>query len=78
MDFLGIGSGELLLIVVIALILWGPGRVVEMSRAAGKLIHNIRKEAGELTSQITRELDDQKKTKPESEKPVSAGRSPEQ
>ncbi len=77
MDFLGIGPGELLLIVVLALVFWGPGRVVEIARTAGKMVHNIRKEAGELTSQITRELDEQKKTD-SVEKPVNAGRSPEQ
>ncbi len=61
MDFLGIGPGEILLIIVVTLLLWGPGRIVEIARTFGKTLHTIRKEASELTSQMTTELEEQKK-----------------
>ncbi len=61
MDFLGIGPGEILLIIVVALLLWGPGRIVEIARTFGKVLHTIRKEANGLTSQLTTELEEQKK-----------------
>ena len=55
MDLFGIGTGEVLLIVVVALIIWGPGRIIEISRALGKMIHNFKKAAFDLTAQITEE-----------------------
>lgn len=57
MDFLGIGPEEILLIVVIALIAFGPGRIVQISRDLGKMVHAFRKASSDLTTQITRELD---------------------
>jgi len=41
MQFLGIGPLEFVLIVVIALIVLGPGEMVKGAREAGKLIHRI-------------------------------------
>ena len=61
MDFLGMGPGEILLIAVVAVLLWGPGRMVEIARTFGKVLHTIRKETNELTSQLTTELEEQKK-----------------
>ncbi len=61
MDFLGIGTGELLLIFVIILILWGPGRIVEVSRTLGKTIHAFRKATSDLANQVTKELEEQEK-----------------
>jgi sec-independent protein translocase protein TatA len=56
-DFLGIGFGEVLLILVVALIIWGPGRIVEIGLKMGKLARNLRRATFDLTSQVTRELD---------------------
>ena len=57
MEFFGIGGGELLLILVIALILMGPGKIIKFSQELGKMVHSFRKASAELTTQITRELD---------------------
>ncbi len=61
MDFLGIGSGEIFLIIVIALILWGPGRIVEIARTMGKIVNNFKKMSSDLATQITQEVDLQNK-----------------
>jgi Tat protein translocase TatB subunit len=60
MDFLGIGGWEIFLVIIIALLLWGPGRIVEIARTLGKIVHKFRTISTELTTQITRELDEQK------------------
>ncbi len=64
MDFFGMGTGEILLILVVALVLWGPGRLVEISRTIGRTMHNLRKSTVDFTTQITRELEDQEKKPP--------------
>jgi len=61
MDFFGIGPGELLLIVIIALIIFGPGKIVEVSRQLGRTVHAFRKASADLTAQITRELESEEK-----------------
>jgi len=57
MDFFGIGAGEILLILVIALIIWGPKRLPEIARTLGRMTRTLKKASYNLTSQVTRELD---------------------
>jgi len=64
MDFFGIGGLELLLIIVIALIVLGPGKIVEISRTLGKNSAFLQKATSDLTAQMTRELEEQKKENP--------------
>ena len=61
MDFLGIGGGEIFVIIIIAVLLWGPGRIVEIARGMGKVVHNLKSTTSEFTSQITKELEEGKK-----------------
>ncbi len=58
MDFFGIGMGEILLILVIALIIWGPGRIVEIGRTLGRIVRTLKKASFDLTTQITKELEE--------------------
>ena len=58
MDFFGIGMGEILLILVIALIIWGPGRIVQIGRTLGRIMRTLRKASFDLTTQITKELEE--------------------
>ncbi len=60
MDFLGIGWGEILIILVVALLVFGPGRIVEIGRTLGKTVSAFRKAANEFSTQISKELDEQK------------------
>ena len=64
MDFSGIGVGEILLILVVALIIWGPGRIAEIGRTLGKVVRNLRKVTYDLTEQLIRETEDQQKEQP--------------
>lgn len=43
MEFLNLGLGEIVLIVVLALIILGPGNMVKTAREAGSLIRRITK-----------------------------------
>ncbi|OGO21331.1 MAG: hypothetical protein A2144_00665 [Chloroflexi bacterium RBG_16_50_9] len=57
MDFLGIGPLEILLILVLALILLGPGKIPEVARTLGRTMRAIKKASAELTTAVNRELE---------------------
>jgi Tat protein translocase TatB subunit len=61
MNFFNIGTAELLLIVLIALIVVGPRRLPEVSRSIGKVMSDLRKMQQEFTTEMTRELEDSTK-----------------
>ena len=64
MDFLGMGGGEILLILIIALIVMGPGKVVEVGRTLGKMVRAFKKATTDLTTQISKELEEEEKAPP--------------
>ncbi|MFH0941518.1 MAG: twin-arginine translocase TatA/TatE family subunit [Chloroflexota bacterium] len=68
MDFFGIGTGEILMILLVALLVVGPNRVVELGRSAGKVVRNIKKASFDLTSTVTKELEEEKSHSPGAEK----------
>lgn len=61
MDFLGIGGWEIFLIIIIVLILFGPGKIVSVARTLGKIARSFRKITSDLTDEIARETDIQEK-----------------
>ncbi len=63
-DFFGIGAGEILLILIVAVIALGPARMVELGRALGKLMGTLKKASYDLTTQVNRELEEEKKSQP--------------
>ena len=65
MGFFGIGIGEILLVLVASLIIWGPGRMVEIARTLGKLVHTLRKVTSDLTATVAREIDGAKDNSPQ-------------
>ena len=70
MGFFDIGLWEILLILVIALIIWGPGKLPEIARLLGRVLHNLRKASFDLTSQLTKEIEGTEKkssSRPEKE-----------
>ena len=70
MDFLGIGGLEVLLILIIAVIVWGPGRMIEIGRTLGKIVRTLKKATFDLTAQVTKEIEDKEKDKnKETERP---------
>jgi len=64
MGFLDVGVGEIILILVVALIIWGPGRIPEIARTMGRVMYNLRKATFDLTSQVTKEIDGEEKSSP--------------
>jgi len=64
MDIFGMGMGEVLLILVVALIIWGPGKIPEIARTLGKTVRSLRKATSDLTTVVTKELDIEGKDHP--------------
>ncbi len=57
MDFLSVGASEILMVLLVALIVVGPNKVVGLAQTLGKVMRSIRKASGELTSAVTREME---------------------
>ena len=74
MDFFGIGLGEVLLILVVALIIWGPKRLPQIARTIGKTTRALRKATYDLTSQVTKELDIEERETKEKDRPSQPGK----
>lgn len=56
MNFLNIGPWELSVILIIAILMIGPKRMVEVTRAIGRITTHMRKLSGEFMSTIQTEL----------------------
>jgi len=52
-NFFGIGPMELLLILVVALLVFGPARLPEIGSTLGKALHEFR----EMSRQVNREIE---------------------
>lgn len=50
-----LGAPELILIVAIALIVFGPGKLPEIGGAIGKSLREFRRASSELTEELSRE-----------------------
>ena len=57
MGFLGLGAPEMLIIAVIALVIFGPNRLPEVAGQIGKVVRDIRRMTGELTSELEKNAD---------------------
>ena len=57
MDFFGMGWMEVLLILIIALLIWGPGKLPEIARTMGRMVATLRRASNDLTTQVRRELE---------------------
>ena len=64
MGFLDIGSLEVLLILLIALIVFGPGKIPEIATKLGKMVRAFRKATFDLTTAVTKEIDSEEKEPP--------------
>lgn len=56
-----IGIPGLILILVLALIIFGPKKLPEIGRAFGQTLREFKKSTRELTSDVMDDLDDDKK-----------------
>ncbi|MFB0547164.1 MAG: twin-arginine translocase TatA/TatE family subunit, partial [Anaerolineae bacterium] len=48
---------ELILIFIIALLIFGPGKLSEVGRALGKSVREFRQMSQQITAEMTRELE---------------------
>lgn len=71
MEFLGMGMGEILLILVVGLIILGPGKIPELARTLGKLVRALRKTTFDFTTAVTQELDKAEKDSPAQSRAIS-------
>jgi sec-independent protein translocase protein TatA len=53
-----IGFGEILIILVLALIIFGPRRLPEMGRTIGRSLRDFRRATSEIRSEIEADLDE--------------------
>jgi Tat protein translocase TatB subunit len=58
MNILGIGPAEFIVVCIIALIVFGPGRLPELARTLGKAMRELRRLSLEVTAEFTKELRD--------------------
>ncbi len=52
MEILGVGPAEMLVIMVIALIVFGPGRLPEIGAALGRMVGDLKRASRELTADL--------------------------
>ena len=55
MNFFGIGTLELLVILVVAFVALGPGKTVEVARTIGKITREARRTFTEITDAVSLE-----------------------
>ena len=60
MGFLDIGLPELLLVLVVVLVAFGPNRVVEIGRTLGKTMRAFKNATSNLTIQMSKGLDEER------------------
>jgi len=58
MDFFGVGPLEVLFIFLIAFVIFGPKRLFDISRNAGKAMHDLSKTASSFKTKIEQEIGD--------------------
>ncbi len=57
MNFMGMGIPEIGVIVLVAFLVLGPGRSIDMARNAGKLLGDLRRSFNDVTRAVTVEAD---------------------
>jgi sec-independent protein translocase protein TatA len=64
MDFIGIGAPEVILVLLLVFVIFGPKRIVEMSRDAGKVLRSLSKDAAAMQRQLEDEFSTDKPGQP--------------
>lgn len=57
MDIFGVGTNELLVIALLAVIVLGPERLAKVAREAGKLVRNLKAYLATFSDELKTELD---------------------
>ncbi|HEY49783.1 MAG TPA: twin-arginine translocase TatA/TatE family subunit [Dehalococcoidia bacterium] len=61
MEFFGMGPLEILLILMVGLIVLGPGKLPQIARSLGRGIAAFRKATMDLTTEVSREIEELEK-----------------
>lgn len=77
MDFMSVGSSEILMILLVALLVVGPNKVVELSRTLGRMMRSIKKASSDLTTAVSRELELEEREKTSQPSPEEQDQSPD-
>lgn len=64
------GGGEMLIVLLIVLLLFGPSQLPKMARGFGQAIREFKKAQREITDEIQREEPPADPSKPNDKKPV--------
>ncbi len=60
--FLDISGGEILLILIVVFIVFGPGKIPEIARKLGKGLNEVKKASNQIRDEINREVNTVKDT----------------
>ncbi len=71
---MGLGGMEILIILIIALVIFGPKKLPEMGRSLGKAIREFKSAGSELQDELTRTVNEPDKNS--TKEPVSKGTKP--
>ena len=63
MDFFGVGVWEVILVLIVAAVIVGPEKLVEIGRTLGRMANNLKKASSDLTTQVTKEIEAEEKGK---------------
>jgi len=66
----GLGMPELIVILVLALIIFGPGKLPDVGRALGKSINEFKRASREVQKEITEAVKDEPAPEGDSKKTV--------
>lgn len=67
-----IGAPELILVLVLALIIFGPGKLPDLGKAVGKTISEFRRSSQEIMEETSKEADNAKKEGTQAAKAVKS------
>jgi sec-independent protein translocase protein TatA len=57
MNFFGMGTFEIITILVVATLVFGPNKIPEFAKKAGEFLRGFRKVTGEMTKEFTKAID---------------------
>lgn len=72
MNFFGVGFLELTVIFLVAFLVMGPGKSIEMARTAGKLLGELRRTLNEMTAAANLNPENPDSTPPSANRPAPA------
>jgi Tat protein translocase TatB subunit len=64
MGFFDMGPLEIVFILIVALIIWGPRRIPEIARTLGRMVRTLRKATSDITATVNKELDIEERGRP--------------